>query len=175
MDSKILFTAALLLFLINVTIAEEDANQTGEILWYMGFGVGLIILAFVSETAYKVFSALYAGSAEAIPSSKIDHKEDLKRRRKIMGQMNLAEQQRVDDWETVQRSQVAKNLFRLMIYRNNIKLSEASKELGVDIVTLSRAVFDLKKKGMIEVSGERNNPNLKATKLLAKRVKGIPL
>ncbi len=174
MDSKFLLITASLLLLINLAVAQEDSSPLGEVMWYMGFGVGLIILAFISETAYKVFSSLYAGSADAIPASgKIDYKEDLRKRKKIMDQLSIAEKQRVNTWEKTQRNQVAKNLFRLMIYKRNIKLSEASKELGVDIVTMSRAALDLKTKGMIEIGGDRTDPHLKATKALSEKVKGM--
>ena len=175
MDSKFLFIAVSLLLLINLAVAqEEESNPLGEVMWYMGFGVGLIILAFLSETAYKVFNSLYSGSADAIPTSgKIDYKKDLQKRKRIMDQLSIAEKQRVSSWETTQRGQVAKNLFRLMIYRNSIKLSDASKELGVNIVTMSRAALDLKKKGFIEIGGDRTDPYLKATKALSEKVKDM--
>ncbi|MBU4202056.1 MAG: hypothetical protein L6243_01720 [Candidatus Altiarchaeales archaeon] len=175
MDSKFLFIAVSLLLLINLAVAqEEDLNPMGEVLWYMGFGVGLIIFAFLSETAYKVFNSLYSGSADAIPTGgKIDYKEDLKKRKRIMNQLSIAEKQRVNAWDTTQRGQVAKNLFRLMIYRNSIKLSDASKELGVDIVTMSRAAMDLKTKGLIEIGGDRTDPYLKSTKAFLEKVKDM--
>lgn len=162
--------------LVNLAAAQEDSNPFGEVLWYMGFGVGLIILAFISETAYKIFNALYSGSADAIPiSGKIDYKKDLQRRKRVMSRINITEKQREESWERAQRSQVAKNLFRLMIYRNNIRLSDASRELKVDIVTMSRAALDLKKKGLIEIGGDRTDPYLKATKSLLERVKSTGL
>jgi len=175
MNSKFLLIAVSLLLLINLAVAqEEESNPLGEVLWYMGFGVGLIIFAFLSETAYKVFNSLYSGSADAIPAGgKIDYKKDLQKRKRIMDQLTLTEKQRVNSWETTQRGQVAKNLFRLMIYKRNIKLSEASKELGVNIVAMSGAALDLKKKGLIEIGGDRTDPYLKATKALSEKVKGI--
>ena len=176
MDLKFLLIAASLLLLIGHSVAqEEDSNPLGEIIWYMGFGVGLIILAFISETAYKVFVSLYSGSADAVPAGKIDYKKDLQKRRKIMDLASIAERQRVNAWETTQRGQVAKSLFRLMVYKNNIKLSEASKEIGVNIVTMSRAALDLKKKGLIEIGGDRTDPYLRATKALSEKVKGMGL
>jgi len=175
MDSKFLLITVSLLLLINLAVAqEEESNTMSEVMWYMGFGVGLLLLAFISEAAFKVFNSLYSGSADAIPASgKIDYKEDLRKRKKIMGQSNIAEKQRVNSWETTQRGQVAKNLFRLMIYRNSIKLSEASKELGVDIVTMSRAAMDLKTKGLVEIGGDRTDPYLKATKAFLEKVKDM--
>jgi len=174
MNPKILLIFAFFLLFLNLAAAQEDSNPLGEVMWYMGFGVGLIIFAFLSETAYKVFNSLYSGSADAIPTGgKIDYKEDLRKRKKIMSQLSTAEKQRVNSWETTQRGQVAKNLFRLMIYRNSIKLSDASKELGVNIVTMSRAALDLKKKGLIEIGGDRTDPYLKATKALSEKVKDM--
>jgi len=174
MNPKILLIFTSFLLFLNLAAAQGESDSLGEVMWYMGFGVGLIIFAFLSETAYKVFISLYSGSADAIPASgKIDYRKDLLKRKKIIGQLSTAEKQRVNAWETTQRSQVAKNLFKLMIYRNTIKLSDASKELGVNVVTMSRAALDLKKKGLIEIGGDTTDPYLKATKALLEKVKGI--
>jgi len=168
------FLIVLLFFLVRIVAAQDNADPLKEVLWYIGFGVGLILLAFVSETVYKVFSSLYGGGADFIPTGgKIDYKAELRAKRKIMGQIGTAEKQRVDDWERAQMAQMTKKLFRLMLYKNHILLNDAAKELGVDIVSLSQSAFELKRRGMIEISGDRTNPNLKATKLLFEKVKQI--
>jgi len=174
MDSKRSLIFLSILLLLNLVAAQDESNPIGDVLWYIGFGVGLILLAFISETIYKVFSSLYTGGSDIVPAGgKIDYKEDLRTRKRIMSQIGSAEKQRENEWERAQRAQITKNLFKLMIYKNNIRLSEAAKELGIDIVSMSRAALDLKQRNLIEISGDRTDPNLKATKLLFEKVKQI--
>ena len=72
-----------LLVLLNLAAAQDNSNPIGDVLWYIGFGVGLILLAFVSETAYKLFSSLYGGGTDLIPTGgKVDYKADLKTKKK---------------------------------------------------------------------------------------------
>lgn len=170
---KILLTVLGIFIVVLIVNAYQDPEEGISPLWYIGFGIGLIFLAFLSEFVYRLFASAYTGESAYIGPvlEKIDEKEDMEKRKLIMSRISEEKRIMEEEWERTAQTISTKKLLSLIAKKGEIRASDAAKELEVDMVTVAKSADYLRKNDFITIEGDMSNPYLKATKLLLERVR----
>lgn len=173
MNRKILPILLGIFIVLSVVNAYQNPEEGVNPLWYIGFGVGLILLALLSEFVYRLFASAYTGESAYIGPvlGKVDEKDEMKKRKAAMAKISEEKKIMEEEWERVAQTVNTKKLFGLLVRKGEIRASDAAKELEVDMLTLAKSAEYLKKNGFITIDGDLSNPYLRATKVLMERVR----